>query len=166
MHISQSQRIPRWLWWLAGGLVLGVVACVAAGALALGWADGILGSTQENLTQAQIESIGRIKLPPSAANLHAVAGGFQDRFILVRFDIDRADLPALAGSRYWPSLDSTGAVGVPFQPGLEPDRPWWKPREAQRFASGSNVVDGIAQAVLVDMTDANRYIVYIQTFET
>ena len=145
---------------------------MALGVLALRWAGGLvaqdplLGGAQEDLTAAQIENIARIKLPPSAAGVHALAGGFQDRYIFVRFDIDRADLPALAADKHWPALDSSGAAGLPFQPGLEPDREWWAPRQAKRFASGSSFVDGIAQAVLVDMTDPNRYIVYVQTFET
>jgi hypothetical protein len=164
--LRQSAARPRWLWWLLGGSAILGLGCVAAfGLLLVSACDNpLLGGYQEDLTTAQIEGIGRITLPPSAGGVHARAGGFQDRFIHIRFDMAPADLgPFLKGTRYTPSVGP--AKQVPFQ-SIAPDAPWWRPQDAQRFEAGNNFVDGISQTVLVDMTDPERYIVYVETFET
>ena len=158
----QSTARPRWIWWLIGAAACAVVISL------VGWRwlrdNPLLGGEQENLTIAQIESIGRIQLPPSAAGIHARAGGFQDRFILIRFDMLPAELAAfLKATHYTPAISST--TEVPFQ-SISDGAPWWQPQEAQRFEAGQNFVDGISQSVLVDMTSMERYIVYVQTFET
>jgi hypothetical protein len=163
---QQPAARPRWLRWLLGGIAILSIACVAAiGLLWLSVRDSpLLGGYQEDLTTQQIEGIGRIKLPPSAAGVHARAGGFQDRYIHIRFDITPADLePFMKGTRYTPSIGP--AKAIPFQ-SIAPDAPWWRPQDAQRYQAGVNFVDGISQTVLVDMTNPGRYIVYVQTFET
>ena len=163
---QQSAARPRWLWWLLSGIAILGIGCVAA--IVLLWLSvrdsPLLGGYQEDLTTAQIEGIGRIKLPPSANGVHARAGGFQDRIIYIRFDIAPTDLePFLKGTRYTPPVGP--AKGIPFQ-SIAPDAPWWRPQDAQRYEAGVNFVDGISQTVLVDMTHPERYIVYVQTFET
>jgi hypothetical protein len=167
MHPSpQPTARPRWLWWLIGALAGFIVVCAIIGVLGWRWlaSSPLLGGEQENLTKAQIESLGRIQLPPSAAGIHARAGGFQDRFILIRFDMLPAELDAfLKATRYTPSIST--ATTIPFQ-SISNDAPWWRPQDAQRFEAGENFVDGISQTILVDMTSAERYIVYVQTFET
>jgi hypothetical protein len=164
--VSAPRANRRWLWWLAGALTLLLIGCAIVGWLGLRWLGGnpLLSGYQEDLTPAQIEGIGRIKLPPSAANIHARAGGFQDRFIYIRFDVAPADLDSfLKATRYTPSI--APATQMSFQ-SIAPDAPWWRPQDAKRFEAGDGFVDGISQTVLVDMTDAERYIVYVQTFET
>lgn len=168
MQPSLPSRRPLWLKLGCGigvaVILLGVLAF--AGLVWLLQADFSLGEDTENLTVAQIESVGRIKLPPSARNVHGFQRGFQDRFIHIRFDIDPDELALLSGTRYWPALDETGALGVPFQQSIEPNKAWWQPRQAQRFYSGHGGSDNIAQSVLVDVTDPNNYIVYVATFES
>jgi hypothetical protein len=163
---TQPNARPRWLWWLVGAVAGLLIGCAVVGLVGLRWLSGIalLDDQQENLTPSQIEKIGRIELPPSAAGIQARAGGFQDRYISIRFDIAPADLDAfLRATRYTPSIGPTAEI--PFQ-SLAPDASWWRPQDAQRFEAGQNVVDSISQAVLVDMTSKERYIVYVQTFET
>ena len=152
--------------WIVGALLLLVAACGIAGWI--GWralaSNPLLAGDTESLSSAEIESIGRIKLPPSAAGIQASAGGFQDRFISIRFDMEPADLEEfLLGTRYMPAISPTAEL--PFQ-ALGQAPPWWRPQDAQRFAAGTSFVDGISQAVLVDLTNTERYTVYIQTFET
>jgi len=162
----QPRARLRWRWWLIGALAGVVIVCAITGVLGWRWlaSDPLLGGEQEDLTRAQIESIGRIQLPPSAAGVQARAGGFQDRFISIRFDMLPAELDAfLKATRYTPSISP--ATTMPFQ-SISVDAPWWRPQDAQRFEAGQNFVDGISQTILVDMTSAERYIVYIQTFET
>jgi hypothetical protein len=162
----QPSARPRWLWWLIGAVAGLVIGCVVIGLVAWRWlgSNPLLGDEQEQLTAAQIESIGRIQLPPSAAGIQARAGGFQDRFISIRFDMLPAELDTfLKATRYTPSISPT--TKIPFQ-SLSDGISWWRPQDAQRFESGENFVDGISQAVLVDMTSTERYIVYVQTFET
>jgi hypothetical protein len=157
---------PRWLWWLVGAVVCLVLGCAVVGVVGWRWlaSSSLLGDEQENLTTDQIERIGRIQLPPSAGGIHARAGGFQDRFISIRFDMPPAELDAfLKATRYTPAISPS--TKLPFQ-SISADVPWWRPQDAQRFAAGENFVDGISQSVLVDMTSSERYIVYIQTFET
>jgi hypothetical protein len=166
MH-TFPQPSPRWpWWWLASALAVGVVGCAIIGFLGWRWleASPLFSGYQEDLTTAQIESIGRIKLPPSATGIQARAGGFQDRFISIRFDMAPGELESfLRSTRYTPAIGP--ATEIPFQALVE-DAPWWRPQDAQRFQAGTNFVDGISQSVLVDTTDAERYVVYIQTFET
>jgi hypothetical protein len=164
MDVRRKSR--RWLWWLAGLAGLAVASCAIMALLGLRWlaSNPLLGGYQEDLTTAQIESIGRIALPPTASGIQARAGGFQDRFISIRFDMAPADLePFLRSTRYTPSISPTAEV--PFQ-SIDVDAPWWRPQDAKRFEAGANVVDGISQTVLIDMTNAQQYIVYVQTFET
>jgi hypothetical protein len=162
----QPKARTRWLWWLVGAIACFVIVCAIIGVVGWRWlaSNSLLGDEQENLTAAQIENIGRIQLPPSAAGIQARAGGFQDRYIYIRFDMLPADLDTfLQATRYTPSISPTGVI--PFQ-SIAPDTPWWRPQDAQRFEAGKNFVDGISQSVLVDMTSMDRYIVYVQTFET
>jgi hypothetical protein len=167
MQISpQPSARPRWLWWLIGAVACFVIGCAVVGWLGWRWlaSSPLLSDEQEHLTTAQIESIGRIQLPPSAAGIQARAGGFQDRFISIRFDMLPAELDAfLKATRYTPSISPT--TELPFQ-SISNDAPWWRPQDAQRFEAGENFVDGISQTILVDMTNLERYIVYVQTFET
>ena len=161
-----ARRNQRWLPWAIGALVALVGICALLGWM--GWralrANPLVSDAQENLTAAQIESIGRIKLPPSAANVEARAGGFQDRFISIRFEMAPSELEQfLLGTPNMPAI--APATELPFQSLGEPP-PWWRPEQAQRFAAGKSFVDGISQALVVDMTDAARFVVYIQTFET
>jgi hypothetical protein len=162
----QPTARPRWIWWLVGAVACLVIGCAVVSLLGLRWlgSNPLFGDEQENLTTAQIESIGRIKLPPSAGSIQARAGGFQDRFISIRFDMLPAELDAfLQATRYTPSISPTTEIS--FQ-SISDDAPWWRPQDAVRFEAGENFVDGISQSVLVDMTNPERYIVYIQTFET
>ena len=69
----------------------------------------------------------------------------------------------LRSTRYTPAIGPTSEI--PFQ-SLAEEAPWWRPQDAQRFEAGTNFVDGISQAVLVDITNTQRYVVYVQTFET
>ncbi|MEO7913486.1 MAG: hypothetical protein ABIV47_27865 [Roseiflexaceae bacterium] len=163
---SQPSARPRWLWWLIGVVLSFVVVCAIIGVVGWRWlaSNSLLGDEQEKLTTAQIENIGRIQLPPSAAGIQARAGGFQDRFISIRFDMLPKELDVfLKATRYTPSISPT--TELPFQ-SISDDAPWWRPQDAQRFEAGENFVDGISQTVLVDMTSTERYIVYVQTFET
>jgi hypothetical protein len=162
----QPSARPRWLWWLIGVVACFVIGCTVVGVVGWRWlgSSPLLGDAQEHLTTAQIENIGRIQLPPSAAGIQARAGGFQDRFISIRFDMLPAELDAfLKATRYTPSISPT--TELPFQ-SISNDAPWWRPQDAQRFEAGENFVDGISQTILVDMTNLERYIVYVQTFET
>jgi hypothetical protein len=162
---KERRRFPRWVLALAVLCVAGCAGLVCGGYVLLrllGEAAPLEGP--QPATNAEIEALARITLPPGATNIHAQAGGFQDRYIHVRFDIPAAELDAfLAASRYTPALDM--AV-VPFQQHLEPKAVWWQPRNAARFRAGSAFSGGISQSLLVDTSDPERYVVYVQTFET
>ena len=142
-------------------------AALACGGFVLIGAAGLQGglSQPQAHTTAEIEALARIVIPPGATNIHAEDGGFQDRFIHVRFDIVPGELDTfLSGSRYTPNVGDGGEV--PFQHSIEPKAEWWRPRAASTYKSGSGFVDGVSQAVLIDTSDSERYVVYVATFET
>jgi hypothetical protein len=161
-----KRTIPRWVWIVVALSVAGFAALVCGGFLLVG-AIGSLGglSQPQPQTTAEIEALARIVIPPGATNIHAEAGGFQDRFIHVRFDIAPGELDTfLFGTRYTPAIGDNGAV--PFQQSIEPQADWWQPRAASTYKSGSGFVDGVSQSVLIDTSNAERYVVYVATFET
>ncbi len=152
------------------GAVLTV--CLLAGCFGVaGWA-ALAALTREPLfapapatpTLAGIERVARITLLPSARNLQAHQEGFQDRIIWVRFEMAPADLPEfVAGTRVAPPLSSTvNPLGQDTVKGL----PWWTPGQAQRIAAGTGLIAGGSQAILIDTTDPQTYVVYVRTFET
>ena len=152
----------RWLG-LASALVVLLGAAGLLGAALLSGDNPLTSSGQENLSRAEIASLARVTLPAGASNVHALAGGFQDRFIHLRFDLPASDLPALVAAQGWPPLTPGGVV--PFQASLEPQRPWWQPRQAERFLVGGGAVANTNQSVLIDITDPNTSVVYLATFE-
>jgi hypothetical protein len=147
----------------AVGLSAACSAAIVLGMLLAG-AMADFGGETEDLSRAQIEAIARIRIPPGAMNIHARAGGFQDRYIHVRFDIVPAELDGFLRSSLLPTPPA--AQEWPFQSHMEPDRPWWRPANAEEFVAGSTFVNGISQAILIDTTDPARLIIYVATFET
>ncbi|NOK62296.1 MAG: hypothetical protein GFH27_549331n35 [Chloroflexi bacterium AL-W] len=166
-----NKTTKRWLWWTFGVLGLGFFACVLLagfGARQLSQMDfgedSIFGGPTEDVTPAQIESIARITLPPSADDLHAQLQGFQDNLIHVRFTMNADELPQFLASSRCPSL--TPATDIPFQESITPDTTWWTPETAQTFETCNDFVDGIGQTIMVDMTESQSYQVYVVTMET
>lgn len=158
-NIGIRQR--RWLI-IGGALVVLLLAFVAFSVLV--FSIGGLGGPTRNMTPEQAAALARVTLPPSAHNVEYIDGGFQDRFIHLRFDMDAAELDSfLRGTFVAPPLTDTD---VPFQASLEPDESWWQPRNASTFKSGGGSRNGVYQSLLVDMTNAQTYVVYVATFES
>lgn len=168
---AQAERkgLPTWVK-LMIGLSLAGFALLVLGGLALisfmsNNSDPVFLENPQPSTTAEIESLARIDIPASASNIHAQAGGFQDRYIHVRFDLPPADLNSFLGAtRYTPAVSQS--TDIPFQQSLEPNQNWWQPAMAKSFLAGAGFVDGISQSVLIDTTNPELYIVYVQTFET
>ena len=159
----------RRFWWGAGavaiaGLLAGC-ALIGGAALWLTTRDSPFGvRAQPTPTTAQIESVARITLPPSARGVRAHQEGFMDRIIWVRFEMDPADLgPFVAGTRISPPLSS---ADNPFAGEIGSKLAWWTPEGAQRFEASEAFSGGVGQAILIDTTDPQRYVVYVRTFET
>ncbi len=159
----------RWLLLGTGALL---TVCLLAGCFGVaGWAALAALSSEPPFapapaapTFAEIESVARITLPPSARNVQAHQEGFQDRIIWVRFEMAPADLPGfVAGTRVAPPLSSTvNPLGQDTVTGL----PWWTPGQAQRFEAGEGAFAGASQAIVIDTTDPQTYVVYVRAFET
>ena len=145
-------------WWLGSRLAIG--------------GDPLLSSGQTNLTTGQIERAARIALPPSARDVRAYDQSFMDTIVFVRFEMAPADLPQfVAGTLVSPPLSQTvnPFAGQSLGPNTALD--WWTPQGARRFeagtvslktgAPGSN--NSLSQAILIDTTDAQTYIVYVRT---
>lgn len=166
---SESHGLPRWVKILIGLSLIGFVGLAVSGigliAFLRSSSDPLFLEHPQPASTAEIEAIARINIPERARNIHAQSGGFQDRYIHVRFDIDPADLESFLGATRYTPIVSEGQ-DIPFQQSIEPDESWWQPRLAKTFLSGSGFVDGINQAVLVDTSNPDVYIVYVATFET
>ena len=118
---------------------------------------------------ATIERFAELRLPPGATNLQSHLSGSSNLLLHLRFDIVPSQLPDfLAGSRFPAELSDREIPPLlkdPFE------RVWWKPLEAARFqaarASFRRVTGGRSyQALLVDMSDSERYIVYVAVYNT
>ena len=155
-------------WWGAGavaiaGLLVGCALVGGAGLWLAARSSPFGGRAQPTPTSAQIESVARITLPPSVRGVRAHQEGFMDRIIWVRFEMAPADLgPFVAGTRVPPPLSS---ATNPFAGGIGSKLPGWTPEEAQRFEAGEASAGGVGQAILIDTTDQQRYVVYVRTFE-
>lgn len=151
--------------WVLFGSLLGVLLL---GSVMIGWlglrafmgSDPLSGGPQDELTNAQIESAAYMRLPPSAHNVQVLYDGFQEYHIHVRFEMDPADLPAFLSS-----TQITSPLSTTLQPfnhnSLEPQRAWWTPQQAQHWQAAMLQRDLFSQAVLIDMTDPQRYIVFV-----
>lgn len=165
----EQSGLPLWVKILIGFSLIGFTALLVGGMVLIGSLRSekppIFLEHPQPTTTAEIESVARIDIPDTASNIRAAAGGFQDRYIHVRFDLPPADLERfLTATKYTPTLTEGGSIL--FQQSIEPQEAWWQPHSATRFLSGRSFVDGISQTVLVDISNPALYTVYVATFET
>jgi hypothetical protein len=113
----------------------------------------------DDVSPQTIEANADIKLPPSAHDIHGYYSGFREFFILTRFAIAAEDLDRFLGS--------TGCTDplAPTDPHLhtvEAGNPaWWRPMDARRLAECRGLGEHVHQHIMVDMSDAATYIVYV-----
>lgn len=157
--------------WIALLLAVGVVALC----LNRKWlADKFLfGGYTEWVSRQQINQIGAMRIPASATDVKARVRSWQDTLLVVRFSIPPGDLTAF--------LDSTGirrplsTTEAPSAFKTEWYAPWWRPGRPVVFEAGEGEVvrtrrdaeDGfqweetVLQAVLIDESDPQKYIVWM-----
>jgi hypothetical protein len=169
-----SVRTSKRRWWIIGGLTMLMLLAISGCALSYmalrSFAEiGFLGSTVADLPPDRVERAAAITLPPSAANLRSHYESFQDYIIHVRFDMDPADLDQLLASTHLELPLSSTAIPMGFSAPENLD--WWTPEQAQRFQVGDTQVQTSHgypeyQWILIDMTNAQRYTVYVVAFDT
>lgn len=100
-----------------------------------------------------------IKIPEQATEIYGHVDGFRDVDTEIRFTIASGDLDQF--------LNSTSCILA-----LQPEDPrsifqdqlvrsWWKPTNALKFKWCYEEKEHLNQQILIDMTDADKYIVYV-----
>ena len=98
-------------------------------------------------------------VPKSARGIHGVINGNQNITTHMRFDIPASDLNE--------ALKNTGCSGALTNKDVRselqeyPQRDWWTPGQAQTYASCNAGQEDVTQLIMVDMTDPQRYIIYV-----
>ena len=106
-----------------------------------------------------LEGNVEIELPDSAREIYTYTTGFQDIFIMIRFEIYAYELSDF--------LDSTLCVQPlnSTSPGLQvllaSNPSWWEPHKSKHLEECYGKDTHSHQHVLVDMTDSEIYIVYV-----
>jgi hypothetical protein len=141
--------------WLGGLAILAMLAVIAA-AVMVYRSMGALGESNDSPTPDEIATYTGVKIPVAAYDLHArLELVMTKRTVIARFGIAPADLPAvLAGSPFTalhPSQSQPAVLRVSDPPA------WWLPHQARAFSAAEV---GRA-AMLVDTTQADRYVVYL-----
>lgn len=124
------------------------------------------------LTMEEIERMARIKIPDSAQDIQVyyVTGGMDD-LILVKFTLPATELDAFLKSAGYPT-ELTDHGWPRFVP--SDHVPWWPKREEyfdnpEKSFAGAEVQEmeiGFVRKILVDQTDLELFIIYLQHFET
>jgi len=118
---------------------------------------------------AKIEAFADLQLPSSATDVQSHLSGFQDSFLRVRFAMSPSDLqPFMGTTRFTEPLSSSSVPDLIAEPF---DLPWWKPLTVQHYLAGKTTFqrEGAGrqyQAILIDTTDPQHYIVYLMVFAT
>lgn len=99
-------------------------------------------------------------IPASASGLHGIVNGSQQSITThMRFEIPPSDLDKF--------MQSTGCttplVSADIRSQLQtyPQRDWWMPQKAQKYASCNAVTEKVIQLVFVDLTNPASDIVYV-----
>jgi hypothetical protein len=129
--------------------------------LILGLAGCDYSNEKTDLDKATIESYARIKLPNSATNIHSYSTSGKDLLILVKFELPPSDLDAFTKSIGYTNQIQVNQLSLeradPFD-----KAPWWDPRAAKIFAGGMIDSGSFAKMILIDKTNPNSYIIYLE----
>jgi hypothetical protein len=166
----QRQRVPRAL---GIALILVVLIIPLAATVSMerfGVTFTAFDKDVSNIPPAKIEAFADLRLPASATDLQSHLSGFQDESSLrVRFAILPSDLQSfMRTTRFTEPLSSSGIPDLIAEPF---DLPWWKPRTVQHYLAGKTTFQREDagrqyQAILIDTSDPQRYIVYLMVFAT
>lgn len=114
----------------------------------------------------KIESVLKTTLPDSATNLHLYYTSWLDFVLRIRVDILADEVPVF--------LESLGDVcfNQPTESDVYPfvtfasDTDWWQPTQAETYLSAPQCGDDPFWHLMIDQTDDNVWIVYIEEFST
>ncbi|HET6823392.1 MAG TPA: hypothetical protein VFH34_12150 [Anaerolineales bacterium] len=107
-----------------------------------------------------IEGNAEIKLPPSAREIHAYTTGLRDIFIMVRFSMDARELSEFMKSTL---CDHPLAKSTTVQESSGNKFDWWVPDQAQYSEECNGEKGNSHQQVIVDMSNSEKFIVYVST---
>lgn len=108
-----------------------------------------------------LEGSTEIQIPEQAFDLYGHIDGFRDIDTEIRFIIASSDFDKFLESTSCKLPLATDDVRALFQNQL--DRLWWKPTNALKFKWCHVNKEHLSQNILIDITDTDKYIVYIMT---
>lgn len=106
-----------------------------------------------------LEGNSEIKIPEQATEVFGHVDGFRDMDTKIRFIISAGELDEFLNNTSCKLPLQTNDVRSTFQNQL--DRTWWKPADALKFKWCHGEKEHLNQNILIDMTDTDRYIVYV-----
>ena len=118
----------------------------------------------DELSREQIEQFGSVKLPARAQKLRTYHSSALDTMMLVSFAVDRAGMEQFVADSGFKGGLKTGAMPLAAPEGGQLG---WK-LGAVKTASGAEdrTAKGIYRRLTVDLTNAERPVVYLMAFTT
>jgi hypothetical protein len=115
-----------------------------------------LGETSDrDILEGNTETV----IPQSASDIHGLVDGFQEITTYMRFTIPASDLDRFLSSTSCTTPLQIDASHRDFEIRYEKD--WWQVKQAEVVGWCDGVKEHIAQSIYVDMTDLNKYIIYV-----
>lgn len=112
----------------------------------------------------KVESFARITLPTSASDLHAEFMANGNNTTVVKFSIPANDLAlTLQQAGYVNGIGGLKDGSSSLQ--AHKDLPWWQLRQASAYAGDVATEPGFVRRVVVDKSDPNRYVIYLEHLE-
>lgn len=109
-----------------------------------------------------------IQIPPSASEIHACIGGFNEPDSKVKFNLPPVDFVMFIKSTYCDQPFRT-IIAWELHPD-ENDPEWWRPEEAADLEECEGGNSYIQQQIMVDRSDKTNLVIYVLTlmgdFET
>jgi hypothetical protein len=118
----------------------------------------------ETTDRKTIEAYARVKIPASATDLQAsLLTGWLDDSASVKFKLPISDLdPFLKSAGYIEPLeDNFSPIGRTNSKEIS----WWKPGDAKAFAGTEVMEAGFTKKIMVDKTNPQLLIIYLNHFE-
>jgi len=114
----------------------------------------------ETTNREILEGNTDLKIPTDATDIRGYVDGFRDVTTLLRFKMPASELASLlkqTSCKHPLSSDNKQSGWMQNSP----EHKWWRPSDAQRFATCIDATQQLGRRLFFDMTESDRYIVYV-----
>jgi len=155
--------------WLGAFALVAMVCCLAVTAW-VGWqgknyepitAMSYYPSRPDSNVVSLIEANAEITLPPSAHDIYVYTTGFQDIFTKVRFSMSADEIDEFIASTL--CREPLKEIQPGERSAADGASGWWTPNRAKYLKGCTGSRAHSHQAVMVDMSDPNVYVVFVST---